>query len=66
MSLNIDVVLEGEFWYNARRYGNERSSKMNTDSTLKIWFGVGHYLIGKQGYGNVRGIWQTVYLEAQG
>ncbi len=23
-------------------------------------------LIGKQGYGNVRGIWQTVYLEARG
>lgn len=26
----------------------------------------GHYLYGKQGYGNVRGIWQTVYLEARG
>lgn len=26
----------------------------------------GHYLFGKQGYGNVRGIWQTVYLEARG
>ena len=25
----------------------------------------GHYLFGKQGYGNVRGIWQTVYLEAR-
>ena len=25
-----------------------------------------HYLYGKQGYGNVRGIWQTVYLEARG
>ena len=25
----------------------------------------GHYLYGKQGYGNVRGIWQTVYLEAR-
>ena len=26
----------------------------------------GHWLYGKQGYGNVRGIWQTVYLEARG
>ena len=26
----------------------------------------GHYLFGKQGYGNVRGIWQTVYLETRG
>ncbi len=26
----------------------------------------GHYLWGKQGYGNARGIWQTVYLEARG
>ena len=25
-----------------------------------------HYLYGKQGYGNCRGIWQTVYLEARG
>ena len=25
-----------------------------------------HRLFGKQGYGNVRGIWQTVYLEARG
>ena len=25
----------------------------------------GHYLYGKQGYGNARGIWQTVYLEAR-
>lgn len=26
----------------------------------------GHALFGKQGYGNARGIWQTVYLEARG
>lgn len=26
----------------------------------------GGFLYGKQGYGNVRGIWQTVYLEARG
>jgi len=26
----------------------------------------GHWLYGKQGYGNARGIWQTVYLEARG
>lgn len=26
----------------------------------------GHWLYGKQGYGNTRGIWQTVYLEARG
>jgi hypothetical protein len=26
----------------------------------------GHYLYGKQGYGNARGFWQTVYLEARG
>ena len=26
----------------------------------------GHYLYGKQGYGNARGLWQTVYLEARG
>ena len=26
----------------------------------------GPYLYGKQGYGNARGIWQTVYLEARG
>ncbi|MBO4709948.1 MAG: glycoside hydrolase family 2 [Kiritimatiellae bacterium] len=25
-----------------------------------------HYLYGKQGYGNARGIWQTVYLEVRG
>ena len=39
---------------------------------FKIWdpaFAVAranHYLFGKQHYGNVRGIWQTVYLEARG
>ena len=26
----------------------------------------GYALYGKQGYGNARGIWQTVYLEARG
>ena len=26
----------------------------------------GHALYGKQGYGNARGIWQTVYLESRG
>ena len=29
-------------------------------------FSRGHALYGKQGYGNARGIWQTVYLEARG
>ena len=39
---------------------------------IKVWDpspGVasrGHFLYGKQGYGNARGIWQTVYLEARG
>jgi len=39
---------------------------------FKIWDPAGStawsgpYLYGKQGYGNARGIWQTVYLEARG
>lgn len=39
---------------------------------FRIWDPVGktafdgHYLYGKQGYGNARGIWQTMYLEARG
>ena len=48
------------------KWGEEQTAE------FKIWDPdfltalVGHYLIGKQGYGNVRGIWQTVYLEARG
>ena len=30
----------------------------------KWW--MSHHLMGKQGYGNARGIWQTVYLEVRG
>ena len=42
------------------------------DLSFKVWDPSravamdGHYLFGKQGYGNARGIWQTVYLEARG
>ena len=48
------------------KWGEEQTAE------FKIWdpdfFSAhnGHYLFGKQGYGNVRGIWQTVYLEARG
>ncbi len=48
------------------KWGEEQTAE------FKIWdpdfFAArdGHYLFGKQGYGNVRGIWQTVYLEARG
>ncbi len=37
--------------------------------TLRAWDAPGHgdwRLYGKQGYGNARGVWQTVYLEARG
>ena len=48
--------------------------KAGQDQTLdvKVWdppaaaAQKGQWLYGKQGYGNVRGIWQTVYLEARG
>ena len=48
------------------KWGEEQTLK------FKVWDPAGEtawsgpYLYGKQGYGNARGIWQTVYLEARG
>ena len=48
------------------RWGEEQTLEFEIwDPSFKV-ASKGHYLFGKQGYGNVRGIWQTVYLEARG
>ena len=48
------------------RWGEEQTVEFRIwDPAGKAAFD-GHYLYGKQGYGNARGIWQTVYLEARG
>ncbi|MCR4920216.1 MAG: glycoside hydrolase family 2 [Bacteroidaceae bacterium] len=43
------------------RYGESQQLFMRVDDTSND-----AHLYGKQGYGNARGIWQTVYLEARG
>lgn len=43
------------------RYGEEQELRFKVDDRYEPW-----HLYGKQGYGNARGIWQTVYLEARG
>jgi len=42
-------------------FGGENTVKLKVDDTSD-----NTHLYGKQGYGNARGIWQTVYLEARG
>ena len=42
-------------------YGKQQNIYFKVDDTSADW-----HLYGKQGYGNARGIWQTVYLEARG
>lgn len=42
-------------------YGASQTLTLKVDDTRVNW-----HLYGKQGYGNARGIWQTVYLEARG
>jgi hypothetical protein len=48
------------------KYGENQSLEINvwdpSDKTARN----NYYLYGKQGYGNARGIWQTVYIEARG
>jgi len=45
----------------AASFGGENVLKLRVDDTYSTT-----HLYGKQGYGNARGIWQTVYLEARG
>ena len=47
-------------------WGKEQSAEFKIYDPDFLDARVGSCLIGKQGYGNVRGIWQTVYLEARG
>ena len=42
-------------------FGKPQTLMFKVDDTYADW-----HLYGKQGYGNARGIWQTVYLEARG
>jgi len=42
-------------------FGKKQELKIKADDSYADW-----HLYGKQGYGNARGIWQTVYLEARG
>jgi hypothetical protein len=42
-------------------YGQDQTLVIRADDIRRS-----HTLYGKQGYGNARGIWQTVYLEARG
>ena len=43
------------------KYGEQQKLVIRVDDKRRV-----HTLYGKQGYGNARGIWQTVYLEARG
>jgi hypothetical protein len=43
------------------KYGKQQKLVIRADDKRRP-----HTLYGKQGYGNARGIWQTVYLEARG
>ena len=54
------VPFEFELTENVR-YGEGQQLYFRVDDTYAPW-----HLYGKQGYGNARGIWQTVYLEARG
>ena len=42
-------------------YGQDQTLVIRADDTRRVFT-----LYGKQGYGNARGIWQTVYLESRG
>ena len=42
-------------------FGKPQNLFFKVDDTYADW-----HLYGKQGYGNARGIWQTIYLEARG
>ena len=72
---------ETHVWLNGKLLGShqggyvpfefELTSDLEYDQELSLVIRVDdvrrpHTLYGKQGYGNVRGIWQTVYLEARG
>jgi len=48
------------------RWGEEQTLEFKVWDPSPKEAHAGHYLYGKQGYGNARGIWQTVYLEARG
>jgi|TARA_B110000503_G_scaffold129031_1_gene200815 hypothetical protein len=50
-----------EFEIENPNYQSEQWLTIRVDDTRRA-----HTLYGKQGYGNARGIWQTVYLEARG
>lgn len=43
------------------RFGEQQNLVFKVDDSYENW-----HLYGKQGYGNARGIWQTVYMEARG
>ncbi|UBM59027.1 glycoside hydrolase family 2 [Marinilongibacter aquaticus] len=43
------------------KYGQEQDLVVRVDDTRRMFT-----LYGKQGYGNARGIWQTIYMEAVG
>ena len=72
---------ETEVWLDGNRVGVHRGGyvPIEVELTNKVAFGTAqkltikvddkrrdHTLYGKQGYGNARGIWQTVYVEARG
>ena len=50
------------------KYGQNQNLTIRVDDDAgdPKKFSKGYALYGKQGYGNARGIWQTVYLEARG
>ena len=50
------------------KYGNQHQIIIRVDDNAgdPDKFKNGYALYGKQGYGNARGIWQTIYLEARG
>ena len=50
-----------EFEIKDPKFGNSQTLLIKADDTSSD-----AHLYGKQGYGNARGIWQTVYLEARG
>ena len=48
------------------RWGAEQTAEFKIRDPDSSFANGGRHLFGKQEYGNVRGIWQTVYLEARG
>ena len=48
------------------RWGAEQTAEFKIWDPDSSFANGGRHLFGKQEYGNVRGIWQTVYLEARG